>query len=53
MKRARGFTLIEVLVTVFVMGVGLLALAGLQIIAKKASFDAASAPLPPRPRKTS
>ena len=41
MKRARGFTLIEVLVTVFVMGVGLLALAGLQIIAKKASFDAA------------
>ena len=41
MTRARGFTLIEVLVTVFVMGVGLLALAGLQIIAKKASFDAA------------
>jgi type IV pilus assembly protein PilV len=41
MKRSRGFTLIEVLITVFVMGVGLLALAGLQIIAKKASFDAA------------
>lgn len=41
MTQTRGFTLVEVLITVFVMGVGLLALAGLQIIAKKAGFDAA------------
>ena len=40
MTSARGFTLVEVLITVFVMGVGLLALAGLQIIAKKTAFDA-------------
>ncbi len=40
MNAARGFTLVEVLVTVFVIAVGLLALGGLQIIAKKAAFDA-------------
>lgn len=38
---SRGFTLIEVLVTVFVIAVGLLAMAGLQIMAKKSAFDAA------------
>lgn len=40
MKNQNGFTLIEVLVTVFVIAVGLLSAAGLQIISKKANFDA-------------
>lgn len=36
----RGFTLIEVLITVFVAGVGLLAVAGLQAMSKKFNYDA-------------
>ena len=35
-----GFTLIEVLITVFVAGIGLLAVAGLQVMAKKFNYDA-------------
>lgn len=37
---AAGFTLIEVLITVFVTAVGLLSVAGLQGISKKVSYDA-------------
>lgn len=37
---ARGFTLIEVLITVFVAGVGLLAVAGLQAMSMKFNYDA-------------
>ncbi|HKY89906.1 MAG TPA: type IV pilus modification protein PilV [Nevskiaceae bacterium] len=40
MRRARGFTLIEVLVTLFVVAVGLLSVAGLQAISKKVNYDA-------------
>jgi type IV pilus assembly protein PilV len=40
MNRARGFTLIEVLVTLFVVAVGLLSVAGLQTISKKVNYDA-------------
>lgn len=40
-RQQTGFTLIEILVTVFVIGLGLLAVAGLQIIGKKTAFDAA------------
>lgn len=40
MNRQNGFTLIEVLITVFVIAVGLLSAAGLQIMSKKANFDA-------------
>ena len=36
----RGFTLVEVLVTVFVVAIGLLAAAGLQAVSKKAAVDA-------------
>lgn len=36
----RGFTLIEVLITIFVAGIGLLAVAGLQGMAKKLNYDA-------------
>lgn len=36
----QGFTLIEVMVTVFVVAVGLLGVAGLQAYAKKSNFDA-------------
>jgi type IV pilus assembly protein PilV len=39
-SRSAGFTLIEVLVTIFVAGVGLLAVAGLQAMAKKFNYDA-------------
>ena len=39
-RTARGFTLVEVLITVFVIGVGLLGMAGLQVIAKKTAYDA-------------
>ncbi len=35
-----GFTLIEVLITVTVVSIGLLAVAGLQALAKKANYDA-------------
>ena len=38
--RARGFTLIEVLITIVVAGIGLLAVAGLQTISKKFNYDA-------------
>jgi type IV pilus assembly protein PilV len=38
--RVAGFTLIEVLITVTVVSVGLLAVAGLQAMAKKANYDA-------------
>jgi type IV pilus assembly protein PilV len=37
---ARGFTLVEVLVTVVVLALGLLALAGLQAMSKKSAFEA-------------
>lgn len=36
----RGFTLIEVLITILVAGIGLLAVAGLQAISKKFNYDA-------------
>ncbi len=39
-RAAAGFTLVEVMVTVFVVAIGLLAAAGLQAISKKAAFDA-------------
>lgn len=38
--RSRGFTLIEVLVTMFVAAIGLLAVAGLQAMSKKFNYDA-------------
>ncbi len=40
MPKSRGFTLIEVLITVFVAGIGLLAVAGLQAMSKKFNYDA-------------
>lgn len=40
LARQQGFTLVEVLVTVFVVAVGLLAAAALQAISKKAAIDA-------------
>lgn len=40
MRRARGFTLIEVLITILVAGIGLLAVAGLQAMSKKFNYDA-------------
>lgn len=39
-NRQSGFTLIEVLVTIFVAGIGLLAVAGLQVMSKKFNYDA-------------
>lgn len=39
-RQQRGFTLVEVMVTVFVVAVGLLAAAALQAVAKKAAVDA-------------
>ena len=39
-RAATGFTLIEVMITVFVVAVGLLGVAGLQAYAKKSNFDA-------------
>lgn len=38
--RQQGFTLVEVMVTVFVVAVGLLSAAALQAVSKKASLDA-------------
>jgi len=38
--RAGGFTLLEVMITLFVIGVGLLSVAGLQTLSKKSNFDA-------------
>ena len=40
MKSQHGFTLIEILVTMFVAGIGLLAVAGLQAMSKKLNYDA-------------
>lgn len=40
MKPMRGFTLIEVLITLVIFSIGLLSVAGLQTISKKANFDA-------------
>lgn len=41
MKRNnRGFTLIEVLITLIVFAIGILSVAGLQIISKKTNYDA-------------
>lgn len=37
---ARGYTLIEVMITVFIIAVGLLSAAALQAMSKKAAFDA-------------
>jgi type IV pilus assembly protein PilV len=39
-SQSTGFSLIEVLITVFVVGVGLLSVAGLQVYAKQSNFDA-------------
>ena len=36
----RGFTLIEVMIALFVFAVGILTVAGLQIVSKKANYDA-------------
>jgi len=37
---SRGLTLIEVLITLFIFAIGLLSVAGMQAIAKKANFEA-------------
>lgn len=39
-QRQQGFTLVEVMVTVFVVAIGLLSAAALQVVSKKAAFDA-------------
>lgn len=39
-RMAAGFTLIEVMITVFIVAVGLLSVAGLQALSKKSNFDA-------------
>ena len=38
-QRLKGFSLLEVMITVFVVAVGLLSVAGLQAISKKSNFD--------------
>lgn len=40
LRKPTGFTLIEVLIAVVIFGVGLLTVASLQIVARKASYDA-------------
>jgi len=39
-RHQAGFTLIEVMITVFIVAVGLLSVAGLQAMSKKSNFDA-------------
>ena len=39
-RRVRGMTLIEILVTIFVTGVGLLGVANLQVVAKRVNYEA-------------
>jgi len=39
-RRPRGFTLVEVMITVFVVAIGLLSAAALQAVSKKAAFEA-------------
>lgn len=39
-RRAYGFTLIEVMITIFVVAIGLLSAAALQALSKKAAFEA-------------
>lgn len=39
-RQQRGFSLMEVLITLFVFAIGILTVAGLQIVAKKSNFDA-------------
>ena len=39
--RQRGFSLIEALITLFVFAIGILTVAGLQLVSKKANYDAA------------
>jgi type IV pilus assembly protein PilV len=39
-ESSRGLTLIEVLITLFIFAIGLLGIAGMQAIAKKANFEA-------------
>jgi type IV pilus assembly protein PilV len=40
-RQQRGFSLIEALITLFVFAIGILTVAGLQLISKKANYDAA------------
>jgi len=40
-RRSRGFSLIEALITMFVFAIGILTIAGLQLVSKKANYDAA------------
>lgn len=40
MRSQSGFTLIEILIALFVFAIGILTVAGLQIISKKANYDA-------------